>query len=209
MGLTQEQLEELREECFAEDLAIEEKMFAWTEDEARDYFDSGGIKAPKASWLTDGAQGGPGMVPLNNGLSMPALGLGTWKSEKGAVKAAVKHAVGVVGYRHVDCASVYKNEEEVGEALSELIAEGAVAREQLWITSKLWNDAHAPDQARASCQQTGCMRSICHACICMCIYAQVRASCQKTLADLKLEKLDLYLVHWPVTNTAGKEVTPA
>ena len=85
-----------------------------------------------------------------------------------AVKAAAR-----CGYRHFDCASVYGNEAEIGGALAEVMATG-VKREELWITSKLWNDKHAPHD--------------------------VIASCEKSLADLRLSYLDLYLVHWPFPN---------
>jgi diketogulonate reductase-like aldo/keto reductase len=106
---------------------------------------------------------------------MPAIGLGTFGSDhvtpaQGA--SAVKGAV-AAGYRHFDCASVYSNEAEVGAALEE-IQQGGVKREELWITSKLWNDKHAEDD--------------------------VIASCRKSLADLRLKYLDLYLVHWPFPN---------
>ena len=88
------------------------------------------------------------LVTLNDGRKMPQIGLGTWKSKPGEVKAAVKAAVSC-GYRHIDCASVYKNEDELETALSELLAEGVVTREELWVTSKLWNDYHRAEDVRA------------------------------------------------------------
>ena len=112
---------------------------------------------------------------LYTGAAMPAIGLGTFGSDHvtpAQVASAVKGAV-AAGYRHFDCASVYSNEAEVGAAL-EGIQQGGVKREELWITSKLWNDKHAEDD--------------------------VIASCRKSLADLRLKYLDLYLVHWPFPN---------
>ncbi|MCP5519986.1 MAG: aldo/keto reductase [Verrucomicrobiales bacterium] len=106
---------------------------------------------------------------------MPAIGLGTFGSDHvtpKAVAAAVKGAA-AVGYRHFDCASVYGNEREVGGALREIVA-GGIPREQLWITSKLWNDKHGE--------------------------ADVIPQCRQSLADLGLDYLDTYLVHWPFPN---------
>jgi alcohol dehydrogenase (NADP+) len=103
---------------------------------------------------------------------MPAIGLGTFGSDHvspAEVAAAVKGAV-LAGYRHLDCASVYGNEAHIGVSLAELFAEG-IPREDLWITSKLWNDKHTE--------------------------GDVIASCRKSLADLRLDYLDMYLVHWP------------
>ena len=112
---------------------------------------------------------------LFTGATMPAVGLGTFGSDHvspAQVAEAVKGAA-AVGYRHFDCASVYGNEPEVGAALEEIQRKG-IRREELWVTSKLWNDKHAEDD--------------------------VIASCRKSLADLRLEYLDLYLVHWPFPN---------
>ena len=127
----------------------------------------------------------PEMVPkkrLRSGAAMPAIGLGTFGSDAFSAKqiaAAVTAAAGL-GYRHFDCASVYGNEKWIGEALRG-ITSGGIPREHLWVTSKLWNDSHD----------------------------DVRSSCERTLADLQLDYLDLYLVHWPFTHyhPPGCEVT--
>ena len=111
-----------------------------------------------------------------NGDQMPILGLGTWKSEPGDVYQAVKEALRL-GYRHIDCAPMYGNEAEIGQALTESFKEGVVSRDQLWITSKLWNSFHAPED--------------------------VQPALEKSLADLQLDSLDLFLVHWPVVLRRG------
>ena len=82
-------------------------------------------------------------IELRDGTEMPALGLGTWKSEAGEVYGAVRAAL-ECGYRHIDCAAIYLNEEDVGRALSDAFAAGDANREDIWITGKLWNDSHAP-----------------------------------------------------------------
>jgi diketogulonate reductase-like aldo/keto reductase len=118
----------------------------------------------------------PAAIPqrrLYTGATMPAVGLGTFGSDHVTarqVAEAVKGAA-AVGYRHFDCASVYGNEPEVGAAF-DAVEHSGIKREDLWITSKLWNDRHS----------------------------DVIASCRKSLADLRLEYLDLYLVHWPFPN---------
>ena len=113
---------------------------------------------------------------LQGGTPMPALGLGTWKAAPGEVGQAVRTAL-ELGYQHIDCAAIYGNEAEIGAALAGTLASGVVRREQLWITSKLWNDCHAPEQ--------------------------VRPALERTLADLQLDHLDLYLIHWPVAHRHG------
>ncbi|BBN17607.1 protein MpTPS-like1 [Marchantia polymorpha subsp. ruderalis] len=115
-------------------------------------------------------------ITLNNGRQMPVVGLGTWQAAPGVVGAAVDAAVRG-GYRHIDCAYAYFNEKEVGDALQKLFKEGVVKREDLWITSKLWNDHHGPEEP-FKCLET-------------------------TLTNLQLEYLDLYLIHWPVPLNKG------
>ena len=106
-----------------------------------------------------------------NGDSMPLIGLGTWKSDPGQVYAAVREAIRI-GYRHIDCAALYGNEAEIGQALRDAIHDGDVTRKDLWITSKLWSNAHGREN--------------------------VAPALQKTLTDLGLEYVDLYMVHWPI-----------
>ena len=120
----------------------------------------------------------PALVPcrtLSSGARIPAIGLGTFGSDHvsaSAVADAVRYAASV-GYRHFDCASVYGNEAQIGCALKDIFHQGP-RRDEVWITSKLWNDKHGEDD--------------------------VIAACQKSLADLQLDHLDLYLVHWPFPN---------
>eukprot|EP01041_Mallomonas_annulata_P006585 gene6585-13319_t len=102
---------------------------------------------------------------------MPLLGLGTWKSSKLGVYSAVIEAV-KIGYRHIDCAAIYDNESEVGDALQECIKNGFVQREELFITTKLWNNMHSKNDVPLALEQS--------------------------LAKLKLDYVDLYLIHWPV-----------
>jgi alcohol dehydrogenase (NADP+) len=110
-------------------------------------------------------------LTFRNGDILPALGLGTWKSEPGEVYEAVLEAI-KVGYRHIDCAYIYGNEKEIGEALQKAFQEGLCKREEIFITSKLWNNSHLADDVEPALRQT--------------------------LKDLKLDYLDLYLMHWPV-----------
>jgi len=115
-------------------------------------------------------------LALHDGTAFPAFGLGTWLSEPDAVRKAVRVAI-EAGYRHIDAAYIYFNEEEVGRGIAEAIAAGDVAREDLWVTTKLWNDAHAPDD--------------------------VQPALERSLGLLGLDYVDLYLVHWPVAHQPG------
>lgn len=126
---------------------------------------------------TDGID--PARVPfktLYTGQHMPCIGMGTFGNDRFSpeqIAQAVKGGI-AAGYRLIDCASVYGNEKEIGQALREVFASGLVRREDLFISSKVWNDMHAEGDTVRSCEQT--------------------------LADLGLEYLDLYLVHWPFPN---------
>jgi diketogulonate reductase-like aldo/keto reductase len=118
------------------------------------------------------------------GARMPAIGLGTFGSDRFSgedIAAAVVGAV-EVGYRHIDCAAVYGNEHLIGASLEQVIA-GGIPREELWVTSKLWNDKHDP--------------------------ADVIPAFLSSLRDLRLDYLDLYLIHWPFPNhhAPGVDVT--
>ena len=113
-------------------------------------------------------------ITLQGGGKLPVIGLGTFGSDNvsaAAVAQTVKDAI-AYGYRHIDCASVYGNEAEIGHVIAEVLASGVVKRDELWITSKVWNDMHG----------------------------NVGDACRKSLMDLNLDYLDLYLVHWPFPN---------
>lgn len=120
----------------------------------------------------------PAQVPYRSvytGAKIPAVGLGTFGSDRFSgetIAEAVKDAI-ESGYRHIDCAAVYGNEHLIGPALREAMMSG-VRREELWITSKLWNDKHDEKD--------------------------VIPACEKSLKDLGLDYLDLYLIHWPFPN---------
>lgn len=120
----------------------------------------------------------PSRVPFRTvytGAKIPAVGLGTFGSDRfsgEAIAEAVKDAI-AVGYRHIDCAAVYGNEHLIGQALRQVFDSG-LKREDLWITSKLWNDKH--DEA------------------------DVIPACRQSLKNLQVDYLDLYLIHWPFPN---------
>ncbi|XP_047237028.1 aldo-keto reductase family 1 member A1-A isoform X2 [Girardinichthys multiradiatus] len=121
-------------------------------------------------------------VTLSSGQRMPMVGIGTWKSAPGQVKRAVLAALDC-GYRHIDCAAAYGNEQEVGEALALWLGAGkALRRDEVFVTSKLWNTKHDPED--------------------------VEDTCRTCLAHLGLSYLDLYLMHWPMAFKRGKELMP-
>ncbi len=106
---------------------------------------------------------------------IPVIGMGTFGSDHVSHDAAAEAVLGAAaaGYRHFDCASVYGNEREIGRSLGQIVR-GGVARSELWINSKVWNDRHAPQE--------------------------VIDSCKRSLDDLGLDFVDLYFVHWPFPN---------
>nr|XP_023027226.1 aldose reductase-like [Leptinotarsa decemlineata] len=109
-------------------------------------------------------------LQLNNGLFIPTIGLGTYKSHSNEVKEAVKYAIDI-GYRHIDTAWYYKNEKEVGDAICDKLKEGVVKREELFIVTKLWNNFHETKN--------------------------VVPKLRESLESLKLDYVDLFLIHWP------------
>src|SRR5689334_212643 len=111
-------------------------------------------------------------IALNNGLSIPQLGLGVYQSGRGrATEDPVTWAL-AAGYRHVDTAAMYGNEREVGAALQRAVAAGSVRREDVFVTTKLWNSDHGYDEALRGFDQS--------------------------YRRLGLEQIDLFLLHWPV-----------
>ena len=121
----------------------------------------------------------PALVPqktLSNGIKIPCIGMGTFGSDRFTaeqVSSAVSGAIRA-GYRLFDCASVYGNEDLIGKVFAEAFASGTVKREELFITSKVWNDMHGK--------------------------GDVLLSLAKTLKDLQLDYIDVFFVHWPFPN---------
>lgn len=121
-------------------------------------------------------------IPLaTGGKEMPAVGFGTLIPDPATTKRAVAKALSV-GFRHFDCAERYRNEEAVGEAIAEAIADGSVQREDLFVTTKLWNTNHRPER--------------------------VKAALEASLRRLKLDYLDAYLIHTPYAFLPGEELDP-
>lgn len=110
-------------------------------------------------------------VKLSSGFEMPTLALGTYTSLGGEAERSVRDAIDA-GYRHIDTAFVYQNEDEVGRAVQSKIDEGVIKRSDIFITTKLWNTFHLP--------------------------SRVEDACRKSLQNLGVDYIDLYLMHWPI-----------
>ncbi|KAH9588864.1 NADP-dependent oxidoreductase domain [Trypanosoma melophagium] len=131
---------------------------------------------PGANVLSFKPLGGPVLgvsrkLPMRNGYSIPQHGFGTYRMSPAEAEGAVEYAI-KCGFRHIDCAKAYNNQSAVGKALNRVISSGRVKREDLFLTSKLWPTDQHPDN--------------------------VEKACRETLAQLRLDYLDLYLIHWPV-----------
>jgi D-xylose reductase len=113
-------------------------------------------------------------LTLASGDRMPVVGLGLWKVGRAEAAGLVQQAFRA-GYRHLDCACDYGNEAEAGQGIGAALAAGTCRREELWVTSKLWNTYHARQH--------------------------VRPAVERTLRDLRVDYLDLYLVHFPIAQT--------
>jgi diketogulonate reductase-like aldo/keto reductase len=120
-------------------------------------------------------------IPMNNGRNIPALGFGTLIPDLGDTYRATRTAL-EVGFRQFDCSERYRNEEAVGEAVQNVLREGKVRREDLFISTKLWNNNHRPER--------------------------VKPACEASLRKLRLDYVDLYLMHTPFAFRPGDEQDP-
>ncbi|PAV89606.1 hypothetical protein WR25_19649 [Diploscapter pachys] len=120
-------------------------------------------------------------IKLSSDYEMPVVGLGTWQSKPGEVSKAVEAAL-LNGYKHIDCAHAYENQKEIGQTLHKLFSEGKVKREDIFITSKVWNTFHS--------------------------YEKAKSNIDTILSDLQLQYIDLLLIHWPTGFEEGSELFP-
>ena len=120
-------------------------------------------------------------ILLNDNNLIPIIGLGTWNSENNTAGDAVEYAIKKANYEHIDCASIYGNEVEIGNSFSKIF-NSKIKRQEIFITSKLWNTEHKAEN--------------------------VEKACRKSLQNLKLDYLDLYLVHWGLPFISGKNLEP-
>jgi diketogulonate reductase-like aldo/keto reductase len=122
------------------------------------------------------------LLPLNNGAgAMPAVGFGTLFRDLSTTTAAVKCAL-EVGFRHFDCAERYRNEEQIGQAFQQVFATGQIRREDVFVTTKLWNTNHRPERVKPAFE----------------------ASCRR----LQVDYIDCYLIHTPFAFKAGDDQDP-
>ena len=110
-------------------------------------------------------------LPVSSGAKLPSVGFGFWKVENASAADVAQQAI-ATGYRHLDCASDYGNEVKVGHGIAKAIETGLCQRQDLWVTSKLWNTYHSAEH--------------------------VKMVCERSLNDLGLDQLDLYLIHFPI-----------
>ena len=116
-------------------------------------------------------------IDLNSGTSIPQLGLGVWQASNEETEQAVRSAIDDAGYRHIDTAAAYGNEELVGLGIKDGLEKTGLVREDIWVTSKLWNDHHDPNR--------------------------VEEALDTSLHKLGVGYLDLYHMHWPVASTTS------
>ena len=115
---------------------------------------------------------------LNNGVKIPCVGFGTWQIPDGQIAVdAVKDAI-IAGYRHIDCAAIYENERSIAKGIKEGLAQTNLKREDIFITSKLWNSSRG--------------------------YENALKAFEKTCDDLGVDYLDLYLIHFPANDKQFK-----
>lgn len=135
------------------------------------------IPPTKTMEIGNGTNGAGNEVPvprilMNSGYTMPQLGFGTWLAGKNEIGHAVSDAIDV-GYRHLDCAQIYQNQKEIGVSIEKAIQGGKVTRQDLFITSKVWNTCHS--------------------------YEKASKAIDEIIADLRVGYLDLCLIHWPMS----------